>query len=138
MIVFIFLKKVFLLRILQNFFKWKKMPKFHHNKYLDMYINTFDGYESSTQSTPLEVVLWYCIKLKYIFLDKQSENQGNSITPDQDQVQFSESELNQCLINIYLDFSKISNESLNNLLQHVVFPSLSTLTNSAKQSFTDR
>ena len=41
-----------------------KKPKFHNNKYLDMYINTFDGYESSTQSTPLEVVLWYCIKLK--------------------------------------------------------------------------
>jgi len=71
-------------------------------------------------------------------IDKQFEEQGNnSITSGQDLVAYSESELNICLINIYLDVSKISNESLNNLLLDVVFPSLSTLTNSAKQSFTD-
>ena len=30
-----------------------KKPKFYSNKYFDMYINTFDGYESSTQCTAL-------------------------------------------------------------------------------------
>ena len=68
MIIFIFHGLTFLLRILAEFFvsfkNETKKPVFHDNKYLDMYINTFDGYESSTQSTPLEVVLWYCIKLK--------------------------------------------------------------------------
>ena len=87
-------------------------------------------------STPISSIFF--VSKLYNFLDKQFEEQGNSITSDQDQVAFSESELNQCLINVYLDFSKISNDSLNNLLPDVVFPSLSTLTNSAKQSFTDR
>ena len=65
MIIFIFHGLTFLLRILAEFFfNETKKPIFHNNKYLDMYINTFDGYESSTESTPLEVVLWYCIKLK--------------------------------------------------------------------------
>ena len=88
------------------------------------------------------MLLWYKTTDIYIYnnLDKQQfEEQGNnSIATGQDLVAYSESELNICLINIYLDVSKISNESLNNLLPDVVFPSLSTLTNSAKQSFTDR
>ena len=36
-----------------------KKPKFYNNKYFDMYINTFDGYESSTQCTALpKVDIW--------------------------------------------------------------------------------
>ena len=53
MLISIFHGLSFLFRILRIFFLNKKNPKFYKNKYFDMYINTFDGYESSTQCTAL-------------------------------------------------------------------------------------
>ena len=59
MLISIFHGLSFLFRILRIFFLNKKNPKFYKNKYFDMYINTFDGYESSTQYTALpKVDIW--------------------------------------------------------------------------------
>ena len=59
MLISIFHGLSFLFRILRIFFLNKKNPKFYKNKYFDMYINTFDGYESSTQCTALpKVDIW--------------------------------------------------------------------------------